>query len=173
MRDRRSAPEELVPVQTYGDGPARRRESLSDDGIGWIAAHGGAGASTLTRLLGGTDIGCRWPDAALAEPSQVMLVGRTNNDGLRAVARALRAMQEGRHPAGMRLLSVVLIADAPGGLPAPLIGRIRLLRSVAPVHRVPWIPSLRLGEAPKRLPSQLSRLSKKLDIRPEFIRSRP
>ncbi|MBQ1027863.1 hypothetical protein [Micromonospora sp. C95] len=154
-----AGPDEQSGTRAYHDVPAWRRDSLSGDGVGWIGAHGGAGATTLTRLLGGTDIGCRWPDPALAEPAQVMLVGRTNLDGLRAVSRALHAMREGRHPAGMRLLGVVLIADAPGRLPSPLLGRIRLLRSIAPVHRLPWIPSYRVGAEPKRPPRQLSRLS--------------
>ncbi|MBX7265053.1 hypothetical protein KIF24_02590 [Micromonospora sp. Llam7] len=158
-RNARSGLDEPPAVRAYDDGPAWRRDSLSDEGIGWIGAHGGAGATTLTRLLGGTDIGCRWPDPALAEPAQVMVVGRTNLEGLRAVSRALHAMREGRHPAGMRLLGVVLIADAPGRLPPPLLGRIRLLRSIAPVHRLPWIPSYRVGGEPKRPPGQLSRLS--------------
>lgn len=160
-------------MRAPGDGPARRHDTLSGDGIGWIGAHGGAGATTLTRLLGGTDIGCRWPDARLAEPARVMLVGRTDMDGLRAVSRALHALQEGRHPAGMRLVGVVLVADAPGWLPAPLTGRIRLLRSVAPMHRVPWIPSYRLGEVPRRLPKQLIRLATVVDARPEPSRRRP
>ncbi|MBQ1049927.1 hypothetical protein KBX50_15820 [Micromonospora sp. C51] len=146
-------------LRAYDSGPAGRRDALADDGIGWIGAHGGAGASTLTRLLGGTDIGCRWPDPALAEPAQVMVVGRTNLDGLRAVSRALNALREGRHPAGMRLVGVVLIADAPGRLPPTLLSRIRLLRSIAPVHRLPWVPSYRVGEEPKHLPRQLARLS--------------
>ena len=34
-----------------------------------------------------------------------------------------------------------------------------MLRSVAPVHRVPWIASLWLGELPKQLPGQLNRIS--------------
>ncbi|MET8094600.1 hypothetical protein [Micromonospora sp. NPDC005220] len=146
--------------------PIRHRDVLSDEGIGWIGAHGGAGASTLTRLLGGTDIGCRWPDAAIGEPARVAVVGRTNLDGLRAVSRALNAMREGRHPAGMRLVGVVLIADAPGRLPAPLLGRIRLLRSIAPVHRVPWVPSYRVGAEPKRPPRQLARLAALVEARP-------
>ncbi|BCB86528.1 DUF6668 family protein [Phytohabitans suffuscus] len=159
-------------MRAYGDGPARRQDMLSEDGLGWIGAHGGAGATTLTRLLGGTDIGCRWPDAMLAEPARVMMVGRTNLDGLRAVSRALRALHEGRHPAGMRLVAVVLMADAPGRLPVQLTSRIRLLRSVAPVYRVPWIPSFRLGETPKRMPKQLVRLSTMVDSRPEPHRRR-
>ncbi|MET8088376.1 hypothetical protein [Micromonospora sp. NPDC005237] len=146
--------------------PIRHRDVLSDEGIGWIGAHGGAGASTLTRLLGGTDIGCRWPDAAIGDPARVAVVGRTSLDGLRAVSRALNAMREGRHPAGMRLVGVVLIADAPGRLPAPLLGRIRLLRAIAPVHRVPWVPSYRVGAEPKRPPRQLARLAALVEARP-------
>ncbi|MEV6343972.1 hypothetical protein [Actinoplanes sp. NPDC051851] len=152
-------------VPAYGSGPSGWQGSLSEDGIGWIGAHGGAGATTLATLFGGTDIGCRWPDAAIGEPAKVMLVGRTNMEGLRAVSRALLAMKEGRHPSGMRLKGVVLIADAPGSLPAPLTSRIRLIRSIAPVHRVPWIPSYRLGEAPKKLPRQLIRLGDVVDTR--------
>lgn len=146
--------------------PARHRDVLSDQGIGWIGAHGGAGASTLTRLLGGTDVGCRWPDPAIGEPARVAVVGRTGLDGLRAVSRALNAMREGRHPAGMWLVGVVLIADAPGRLPAPLLGRIRLLRAIAPVHRVPWIPSFRVGVEPRQLPRQLARLAALAEARP-------
>ncbi|MFV2099670.1 DUF6668 family protein [Micromonospora sp. LOL_024] len=153
----------LPGVPAYDGGPAWRRDSLSADGIGWIGAHGGAGATTLARLLGGSDIGCRWPDPALAEPAQVMVVGRTNLDGLRAVSRALNAMREGRHPVDMRLIGVVLIADVPGRLPQPLLARIRLLRSISPVYRIPWIPQFRVGAEPKQRPRQLSRLSSVID----------
>ncbi|MEV4845979.1 hypothetical protein AB0K20_22530 [Micromonospora matsumotoense] len=137
---------------------ASPRRSLSETGLGWIAAHGGAGATTLTRLFGGTDLGCRWPDAARAEPATVMLVGRTDAEGMRALSRALNALREGRHPPGMRLVGLVLMADAPGRLPPVLARRIRVLRSVAPVHRVPWIPAWRLGQQPARLPKALERL---------------
>jgi hypothetical protein len=172
--DPESTYDEPPSVRAYGDGPARPGpETLFEDGLGWIGAHGGAGTTTLTRLIGGTDIGCRWPDPQLAEPARVMVVGRTSLDGLRAVSRALRALHEGRHPVGMRLIGVVLMADAPGRLPLPLTGRVRLLRSVAPVYRVPWIRSLRLGEPPRRLPKQLGRLSSMVDSRSEPRRRRP
>lgn len=131
------------------------RQTLSEQGIGWIAAHGGAGSTTLTRLLGGIDLGCRWPDAALGEPAKVLLLARTNAEGMRAAGRALNALREGRHPAGMRLVGLVLVADAPGRLPLPLARRIRVLRSIAPVHRVPWMPGWRLGIQPKRVPKEL------------------
>jgi hypothetical protein len=166
-------PMDSRPIPLPGTGAGQRHGTLSEDGVGWIGAHGGAGVTTLTRLIGGTDIGCRWPDANLAEPARVMVVGRTNLDGLRAVSRALRVLKEGRHPAGMRLLGVVLIADAPGWLPAPLTGRIRMVRSIAPVHRVPWIPALRLGDTPRQLPKQLHRLSDLTGVRPGAGRRTP
>ncbi|MFI9644104.1 DUF6668 family protein [Micromonospora sp. NPDC051925] len=134
---------------------AAPRQGLSEQGFGWIAAHGGAGTTTLTGLLGGIDLGCRWPDAALREPAKVLLAARTNAEGMRAAGRALNALREGRHPAGMRLVALVLVADAPGRLPLPLARRIRVLRSIAPLYRVPWMPTWRLGIEPTRVPKEL------------------
>lgn len=159
------APAEPWPTPLHGNGAAPRNGTLSEDGIGWIGAHGGAGTTTLARLIGGTDIGCRWPDTDLAEPSRALLVGRTNLDGLRAVSRALRVLKEGRHPAGLRLIGVVLMADAPGRLPDALISRVRVVRTIAPVYRVPWIEALRIGDAPRRLPKQLVRLADVTGVR--------
>ncbi|WP_433119154.1 hypothetical protein [Micromonospora sp. CA-246542] len=105
--------------------------------------------------MGGIDLGCRWPDATLGEPAAVLLVARTNAGGLGAAGRALNALREGRHPAGMRLVGLVLVADAPGRLPLPLARRIRVLRSIAPVHQVPWLPTLRLGIHPRQVPKEL------------------
>jgi hypothetical protein len=129
--------------------------ALSGRGVGWVAAHGGAGTTTLAAVLSGIDLGCRWPDPARDEPARIILVARTHAQGLRAASRALNAIREGRHPAGMRLVALVLVADAPGSLPRPLAGRIRLLRSAAPVHRIPWIAPWRLGKKTDRLPRQV------------------
>ena len=133
--------------------------ALSDQGICWVGAHGGAGATTLAAVTGGLDVGCRWPDPARFEPARVILVARTHAGGIRAASRALDAMREGRHPAGMTLVGVVLVADAPGFLPRPLVRRIRVLRAAAQVWRVPWMPQWRLGKPTDRLPSQVSRLA--------------
>ncbi|MFJ6655729.1 hypothetical protein ACIQNG_05100 [Streptomyces sp. NPDC091377] len=108
--------------------------------------------------LGGVDVGARWPDPARGEPRRVVLVGRTHAGGLRSVSRALAALEEGHAPRGLDLLCVVLVADAPGLLPLALLRRIRVIRSVARVHRVPWIPAWREGGQPRRLPAQLDRL---------------
>ncbi|WP_240964330.1 hypothetical protein [Streptomyces sp. C1-2] len=65
----------------------------------------------------------------------------------------------GHAPKGLDLLAVVLVADAPGRLPLGLLRRIRVLRSAARVHRVPWIPAWRTGGSPKVQPRQLDRLA--------------
>ncbi|MEU3143566.1 MULTISPECIES: hypothetical protein [unclassified Streptomyces] len=143
-------------------GEPRRRVPLrgkSRDEIGWVKAHGGAGASSLADALGGVDVGARWPEPARGEPRRVMLVGRTSARGLRSVSRALGALKDGKAPQGIDLLGVVLVADAPGRLPLSLLRRIRVVRSVTHVHRVPWIPAWRVGGQPTYLPRQLSALA--------------
>lgn len=146
--------------------PAQRRQ-LSAPGLAWVAAHGGAGASSLAEVLGGTDVGCRWPDAVQGEPARVMLVARTHADGMRAASRALDALREGRHPAGMELVALVLVADAPGRLPWSLARRVRVLRSVTPVRRIPWIPSWRVGRRNGSLPTAVLRLGALAATRPD------
>jgi len=105
------------------------------------------------------DVGCRWPDPARVEPAHVILVARTHATGMRAASRALNAVREGRHPAGMKVVGLALVADAPGRLPRELIRRVRVLRAAVPVWRVPWIAPWRLGKQTDRLPSQVTKLS--------------
>lgn len=136
--------------------PARARSRHT---VGWVKAHGGAGATSLADLLGGADLGTRWPEPAKGEPNRIMVVGRTSARGLRCVSQALDALRHGRAANDLDLLAVVLVADAPGRLPLSLLSRIRVIRSVVHVHRVPWIPAWRLGRSPKSLPRQLVTLA--------------
>ncbi|MGW3283883.1 hypothetical protein ACWDR3_04450 [Streptomyces sp. NPDC001002] len=161
-RTRRAAPARTATRVSEATTPARPRRSQgarSGDEIGWVQAHGGAGATSLVEVLGGVDVGARWPEPAKGEPHRIVLVGRTSARGLRAVSWALGALDEGKAPRGLDLLAVVLVADAPGRLPLALLRRIRVLRSVAQVHRVPWIPAWRTGGHPKAPPRQLVRLA--------------
>ncbi|WP_107047814.1 hypothetical protein [Streptomyces sp. NRRL B-3229] len=132
----------------------------SREEVGWVKAHGGSGATSLVEALGGVDVGDRWPEPARGEPYRIVLVGRTSASGLRSVSRALGALKEGNAPQGLELLAVVLVADAPGRLPIGLLRRIRVLRSVAHVHRVPWIPAWRTDSPMKYVPRQLVTLSR-------------
>lgn len=145
--------------RTAAPAPAGR---LSEHGVAWVSAHGGCGATTLTAVLGGVDLGCRWPNAGRHEPARVLLVARTHAQGLRAASRALNAVREGRHPAGMELVGLVLVADAPGRLPRTLVSRVKVLRSAVPVHRIPWIAPWRVGRKVDRLPRQVTRLEQRV-----------
>ncbi|WP_405465972.1 hypothetical protein OG783_22830 [Streptomyces jietaisiensis] len=113
----------------------------------------------MVEVLGGTDVGARWPDPSRGEPRRVLLVARTSARGLGAASRALGTLHDGRAPQEIDLLAVVLVADAPGRLPLGLLRRIRVLRSAALVLRMPWIPAWRTGGTPKILPRQLDRLA--------------
>jgi uncharacterized protein DUF6668 len=139
--------------------PPRRTGAKSRDEIGWVKAHGGAGATSLAELLGGIDVGVRWPEPARGEPRRIVLVGRTSAQGLKSVSQALGALSDGKAPQALDLVAVVLVADTPGRLPLSLLRRIRIIRSAAHVHRVPWIPAWRVGGRPRALPRQLSTLA--------------
>ncbi|MDH6218456.1 hypothetical protein [Streptomyces pseudovenezuelae] len=160
-RARRAAPARTATraPETAQGRPRRPKGARSRDEVGWVQAHGGAGTTSLVEALGGVDVGARWPEPAKGEPHRIVLVGRTSARGLRAVSWALGALNEGKAPRGLDLLAVVLVADAPGRLPLSLLRRIRVLRSVARVHRVPWIPAWRTGGHPKSPPRQLVRLA--------------
>ncbi|MEU6536833.1 DUF6668 family protein [Streptomyces sp. NPDC047000] len=138
---------------------ARTPRGRSRDEVGWVKAHGGAGVTSLVELLGGVEVGARWPDPSRGEPRRVVLVGRTSARGLRSVSQALGALHDGRAPQGLDLLAVVLVADAPGRLPLALLRRVRVLRSAARVQRVPWVPAWRTGGSPKALPRQFAGLA--------------
>ncbi|MFJ9423212.1 DUF6668 family protein [Streptomyces sp. NPDC101249] len=127
--------------------------------VSWVSAHGGAGASTLAREFGGTDLGRRWPDPARGEPGRVLLVARTHAAGMRAASRALDALRTEDHPPGVDLVALVLVADAPGRLPITLGRRVRVLRSATRVHRLPWVPAWRIGKKATKAPRAVRALS--------------
>ncbi|MFD0315650.1 DUF6668 family protein [Streptomyces flavalbus] len=169
-----AAPPQAAPPQTGRVAPVglglpgaaavpvagRAAQVAGGDRVAWVSAHGGAGASTLAQALGGADLGRRWPDPASGEPGQVLLVARTHHAGMRAASQALNALRKGEHPAGVELVAVVLVADAPGRLPRPLGRQVRVLRSAATVHRVPWMPRWRLGERTEQLPRPVRALAR-------------
>ncbi|MFJ9628121.1 hypothetical protein ACIQPR_29950 [Streptomyces sp. NPDC091280] len=164
------------PAEQRRGQPKRPRTALrgrSREDVGWVQAHGGSGATSLVEALGGVDVGARWPEPARGEPYRIVLVGRTSARGLRSVSQALGALKEGKAPQGLELLAVVLVADAPGRLPLSLLRRIRVLRSVARVHRVPWIPAWRTDGQLKYIPRQLVTLSRLVgsDVYDEGTRS--
>lgn len=127
--------------------------------LAWMAAHGGAGTSTLAAVFGGIDAGRTWPRPDKGEPNSVLLVARTHAAGLQAVSWTLDLFRRGEQPPGLELVAVVLVADAPGRLPRQLLQRIKVIGSAIEIHRVPWVPAWRTGDLTGPPPRETARLA--------------
>jgi hypothetical protein len=134
-----------------------------DDGVAlwWVGVHGGAGESTLEEIFGGSRAaGHRWPVAPPGTPPvAVVLVARTDARGLRAAQGAMRDLQT--LGLKLRLLGLVLMADAPTRSPRALRDLARVVSGGVPrVWSMPWVESWRAGEVPSRAnsPRQAERL---------------
>jgi len=114
-----------------------------------VGTHGGAGTTTVARLLGAADAGRTWPDPDQRNlPLRVLLAARTNASGLVAASRALAGCCATDHPEGPFLAGFVLAPDAPGRLPKDLNRRIAILASATMLYQLPWVRSWRLCEIP-------------------------
>ncbi|MEU8952264.1 DUF6668 family protein [Streptomyces sp. NPDC048489] len=136
--------------------------------ISWVNTHGGAGATTFAAALGGMDVGHGWPDVSRGHPLQMLLLARTHSTGLRAASQTLEILRAGRHPAGVELLALVLVADAPGRLPLELGRRVRILRSAVPTVLIPWIPEWRVGATAAKAPKAVGHLMELLGPTPHM-----
>jgi hypothetical protein len=115
--------------------------------ISVVGAHGGAGTSTVARLLNATDSARFWPDPdEQGDAIRVVLAARTNAVGLMAASQALAGYYANSHPEGPYLAGFVLVPDAPGRLPKDLNRRIAILASATMVYQLPWVRSWRLCE---------------------------
>jgi hypothetical protein len=136
-------------------------ERERDVTLWWVGVHGGAGESTLERIFRGTRAaGHRWPVAPPGSPPVVVvLVARTDARGLRAAQSAMRDWQT--RGLNLRLLGLVLMADAPTRLPRALRDLQRVVSGGVPrVWSLPWVESWRVGEVPSRAnsPTESERL---------------
>ena len=122
-------------------------------GVVLLAAHGGAGVSCLLRAglaaAGGVDAGRCWPGAG----STVLMVTRTSTSGLEWARDLVRQHARGTAGVDVQLAGVILVADAPGRLPA----RIRALADLVcgafvRSWQVPWLLEWRLAADTEPLP---------------------
>ena len=151
----------VVPPGPEDRLPRRQLAAGEQAAVWWLGAHGGAGESTLEELFSGSQAaGHAWPLAPLGEPPvNVVLLARTHARGLTAAQGAIREWAAG--DARVRLLGLVLIADAPRRLPHTLRQLADLIAGGVPaVWSLPWVEAWRVGDppGPANAPKVLSRL---------------
>ncbi|GLZ12635.1 hypothetical protein Acsp04_28700 [Actinomadura sp. NBRC 104425] len=136
----------------------------SGPGPAWwfTSCHGGAGTSTVAGIVrGGMASGQYWPVPDPPAYANVVLVARGHAGGLRAAQAAARQWAGGGLPT-VRVVGLVVVADAPGRRPKPLRELLHLISGAFPqVWELPWVEALRLGEPPDQiqLPSAFSELA--------------
>lgn len=159
--------------------PAGRTLGSCADLAGTIAllgAHGGAGVTSLLRAgldQVAVDAHRCWPRAG-----QVLLVARTSTSGLewaRDLARQHASGQAGE----VELLGLVLVADAPGRLPARISGLRDLVSGAfGRTWHLPWLEPWRLAASTEPLPAPpavqqlLAELARTVQLPPRQL-SRP
>lgn len=125
-----------------------------------VGTHGGAGESEIAALgEGWRESDHAWPLLAVRR-TPVLLTARTHMAGLKAAQHALTQWASGQVPE-VRLLGLVMIADAPRRLPKPLREFAGVVGGGAPrAWHVPWIEEWRLGGEPVPTPRVLAQLVK-------------
>lgn len=126
--------------------PQRRHADVS--GVWMLGVHGGAGETTLARILGTREASRSWPvPEHYAERSSVLLVARTHAVGIEALRDALGEVASGAMPS-VQVVGVVLVRDAPN-LPKQLRDEARIVAGAA-AHTwwVPWIEQWRRTTSP-------------------------
>lgn len=116
-----------------------------------VGAHGGAGEDSLAAAGDSAQSWAptehRWPVSSDGTAVRALLCARTNVRGLEAAHAALIEWGKGAVP-GVELLGLVLLADAPGRLPAPLRDYANVVTGGAPRSwRIGWIESWRYERA--------------------------
>lgn len=124
-----------------------RRDVNRPANVWWLGVHGGAGESTLSAAVPGSrSAGHAWPIATDGSRPDVILVARSNANGLEAAQRAATEWASGSVPT-VRLLGLVIIADSRGKLPKPLRDLAQVVSGGVPqVWQIPWVEAWRLGE---------------------------
>ena len=113
-----------------------------------VGAHGGAGESTLAALdEHWRATGHTWPELDAGASAPCVVVARTHSRGLLAARTALTQWAASGAGPSVRLLGLVLVADAPGRLPVPLRDLATVVSGGAPrVWDVPWVEGWRFGD---------------------------
>lgn len=117
----------------------------------WLGSHGGAGETSLAAIAPEIPAaGHAWPVRSDGGASSVLLVARSHPRGLLAAQRAAQQYASGQVPGTVRLLGLVVIADAPGRLPPPVRALYKRVAGAFPAAwLIPWSEAWRAGEEPR------------------------
>jgi hypothetical protein len=146
----RPVPGLVTPPAVHRRLPLNRRAAKRGEEVWLLGAHGGAGVSSLRRAgVPALDARRSWPAGG-----PVLLVARTSAGALRSARDGARQHASGTAGAGCQLVGLVLVADAPGRLPASLAAFADLVAGAfARVYEVPWLEEWRQCPDGEALPA--------------------
>jgi hypothetical protein len=126
----------------------------------WRGAHGGAGVTTLARVLGGVEA-----TDVVAGSLPIIVVTRTHARGLEAAQQLAAELDTTERAGGAPLLGLVLVPDAPGRLPPALQDLAHVVVGGYPRWwALRWSTELRFGDfGPDSLPRRVRRLGEDLN----------
>lgn len=118
----------------------------------FIAAHGGAGATSWAHILGGVDGGLvSNKTKATQEPdTEMALVTRASIDGVDAAKTAIAIHGHDR------FACVLLVPSAPGKMPRLIADEVKVLSGALAIIVAPWTPSLLVHRAAQLGPTDLA-----------------
>ncbi|TFC02726.1 hypothetical protein E3O59_17375 [Cryobacterium sp. MDB2-33-2] len=112
-------------------------------------------------MAGSRSAGHAWPIMHDGSQANVILVARSNMNGLTAAQHAATEWASGALPS-IHLLGLVIVADSQGRLPKPLRDLAQVVSGGVPhVWQIPWVEAWRLGEPvnPESAPKQVRALA--------------
>lgn len=125
-------PESIPALDAVDRTPVKTMPSRTGGQHYYLAAHGGAGATTLATLdPDGADAGGVWPTHN--DGQNVVVVARESATGLRAARRFAQQWGAGQAP-GATVLALVTIPAQPGKRPPTIRRELRKTAGMFPLH---------------------------------------
>lgn len=125
-------PESIPAPDAVDRTPVKTMPSRTGGQHYYLAAHGGAGATTLTALdPDGADAGGVWPTHDNGQ--NVVVVARQSATGLRAARHLAQQWGAGQAP-GATILALVTIPAQPGKRPPSISRELRTTAGMFPLH---------------------------------------
>ncbi|GAA1891973.1 hypothetical protein GCM10009715_41880 [Paeniglutamicibacter psychrophenolicus] len=147
----RSAPDSPVQGSPLQDAPAVEVASEQTRAV-LVAAHGGAGTTTWSHILGAVDGGNVESWVSEREPGDIpaVLALRASVEGINTTKSLLAQYGVDAFAAAL------VIPAAPGKLPRRIASELRILGGAISVIHAPWVPALLLKRAAHAASSDLS-----------------